>query len=154
MLFGNLGKDPVAQSTAQGLQISNFSVAWNESYRSEKSSWANVTAFDKTADFCNRYLQKGSKVVIDGRLAIDEWQDKKTGEQKKSFRVIADRVEAVNDLAGQKNGGSTYGNATQYPPRSGEPAPPPAPTPAFNMPGQDNSQPGNTAASPNDDIPF
>lgn len=156
MIFGNLGKDPEAQSTQSGLQVSNFSVAWNESYKSEKPSWANVTAFDKTADFCNKYLQKGAKVIIDGRLQIDEWQDKKTGEQKKAFRVIADRVEAVNDLSGQKNGGgNAYGNTQQYPPRHGYVGAAPAATmPAFNMPVQGSQPPSNADSAPADDIPF
>src|SRR5258708_33920464 len=75
MLIGNVGKDPELQVTSDGTPFTRFSLAVNRSYKSssgekvEETEWFNVVTWRQLAEICERYLHKGSKVYIEGRLS-------------------------------------------------------------------------------------
>jgi single-strand DNA-binding protein len=78
ILVGNLGRDPEMRYTPGGQAVTNFSVAVNDSYtnnngeRIDRTVWFRVSAWGKSAENCNQYLKKGSKVLVEGRLVVDQ----------------------------------------------------------------------------------
>lgn len=91
IIQGHLGGDPEGMAFQNGTTCSRFSIAVNGR---EKGSeiWVDVKAWGKQADNCNRYLQKGRAVIVEGRIAMDEWTDKNTGKRRRSMYVSADNV--------------------------------------------------------------
>ncbi len=86
MLIGNLGADPEVRSTANGSRVANLSIAtsrqWNNQAgeRQEKTEWHKVvvwnTKFSKLADFADKYLKKGDRVYVEGRIEYRTWEDR------------------------------------------------------------------------------
>ena len=102
IIIGNLGRDPEQRYTPSGQAVTNFSVASNRTYtkdgqKTKKTTWFRVTVWGKQAESCNEYLQKGSKVLIEGRLNPDEsgspriW-NKQDGTPATSYEVTANVV--------------------------------------------------------------
>ena len=81
-LIGNLGKAPEVKNTESGKKLAKFSIATNETYKNAKgekvtdTQWHNVIAWGTTAEFAEKYLDKGSEVVIDGKLMNNTYTDK------------------------------------------------------------------------------
>ena len=88
ILIGNLGKDPEMRFTGSGKAVTDFSLAVNDGKETE---WVNIVTWEKTAELCNQYLNKGSSVCIEGRLHSSTWDD---DEGKKHYKteVVANRV--------------------------------------------------------------
>jgi single-strand DNA-binding protein len=81
-LIGNLGNDPEMKETDGGHKLAKVSLATNESYKNNKGEkvtetmWHNLVAWGKTAEFMSKYLQKGSEVVVEGKLINRNYTDK------------------------------------------------------------------------------
>ena len=77
IIVGNLGRDPEMRYTPSGQAVTNFNVATNRKYTTsdgnqvEETTWFRVSTWGKTAEVCNQYLKKGSKVLVEGRLKPD-----------------------------------------------------------------------------------
>lgn len=100
ILLGNLGKDPEVRLTPQGIPVANFSVATSEKYTTkegtkEKTEWHHVAVFGKTAELCETYLHKGSKVYLEGRLQTRTYEDK-TGHEVHKTEIVADFVQFLS----------------------------------------------------------
>jgi single-strand DNA-binding protein len=97
MVIGNVGTDPEMRYTANGRAVTNFRVAANRSYttpdgeRQEETEWFSVVAWQKLAEQCSQYLQKGRRVYVEGRLQTRSW-DTPDGQRRFRTEVIADRV--------------------------------------------------------------
>jgi len=84
IIVGNVGKDPEMRYTSSGQAVTSFSVATNRQYTGsngeqvKETIWFRVSTWGKTAEVCNQYVKKGSKVLVEGRLA----PDKATGSPK------------------------------------------------------------------------
>ena len=93
-IIGTLGKAPEARTFPDGGQVSNFSVAVNESWKDKQGSkvehteWLSIVAKGKLAEICNTYLQKGSKVFIEGRIRTRSYD--KDGEKRYVTEIMAD----------------------------------------------------------------
>ena len=98
ILNGNIVADPESRFSSGGKTITNFRLA--VSGRNDKTVYVDVTTFDKTAELVTKYKVKGDPVLIDGRLELDTWDDKATGQKRSKLYVIADNVEF---LSGSKN---------------------------------------------------
>ncbi|HMZ06655.1 MAG TPA: single-stranded DNA-binding protein [Anaerolineales bacterium] len=78
IIVGNLGKDPEMRYTPSGQAVTSFSVATSRQYTAgngeqvKETVWFRVSAWGKTAEICNQYLKKGSKVLVEGRLTPDK----------------------------------------------------------------------------------
>ena len=100
MLIGNLGKDPELNVTAEGTPVTKFSLAVNRNTktstgeRKEETEWFNIVAWRQLAETCERYLHKGSKVYIEGRLSQRKYTDRE-GTQRISVEVIASDMEML-----------------------------------------------------------
>lgn len=116
-LSGNLTRDPEIRYTQSGKAMAKLGIAVNRGYRSKNSDsdqptvdFFNLTAWDKTAEFCERYLTKGTRVVVEGRLFTSTYADK-DGNQRKGYDVNVDNIE----FASNKNSGDgDYPSRTEY----------------------------------------
>ena len=93
MLIGNLGRDPDVRETSGGTMV-NLSVATSESWndratgeRKTETEWHRVTVFGAVANTAAKYLRKGSKVYIEGRLKTRKWEDKQ-GHERESKQIV------------------------------------------------------------------
>lgn len=94
ILNGNLCADPESRTSNAGKAITNFRLAVTG--RGDKTTFVDVTTFDKTAELVAKYKVKGDPVLIDGRLELDTWDDKTSGQKRSKLYVIADNVEFLS----------------------------------------------------------
>ena len=94
MLIGNLGRDPEIRYSQQGTAVVNFSIATSEQWtdkntgeKLEKTEWHRVVVFGRQAEVCEKYLSKGSKVYIEGRLQTRTYE--KEGQNHYITEIIA-----------------------------------------------------------------
>ena len=92
ILTGNLGNDPEVFYSSDGDPIASFNLAFKSG--KDKTSWIKVTAFNKTAEVCEKYLHKGAKIIVNGSLSQDKWETD-DGEKRSSMKVIANRIEFI-----------------------------------------------------------
>ena len=95
-LVGRLGRDPETKFTASGKAVANFSIATDEGFGDKKkTTWHNIVCWEKTAEAVQKYVKKGSLVLVDGRIQVREWEDK-AGGKKKAFEIVANRVQFLD----------------------------------------------------------
>lgn len=79
-LIGNLGADPEIRSTNSGVRVATLSIATSRRWTSksgeqqEKTEWHRVVCWDKLADICERFLKKGDRVYVEGRIEYRQWE--------------------------------------------------------------------------------
>src|SRR2546427_8967361 len=101
MLIGNLGRDPELNVTSDGTPVTKFSLAVSRNYttksgeRKEETEWFNIVAWRQLAEICERYLHKGSKVYVEGRLSQRKYTDRE-GVQRTSVEVIISDMEMLS----------------------------------------------------------
>ena len=98
ILMGNLTRDPDTRYLQSGTAVTDMGLAVNETYagqdgqKVEKTVFVDVVVWAKQAEACAQYLGKGSPVLVEGRLQLDQWETK-DGEKRSKLRVRADRVQ-------------------------------------------------------------
>lgn len=109
IIIGNLGKDPEMRYAPDGKAVTSFNVAVSDGYGDKrKTLWMRVSAWGKQAETCNEYLRKGSKVLVDGRLAFDgesgnpRTYTRQDGSIGVSFEMNADTVRFLSGREGDK----------------------------------------------------
>lgn len=108
MLYGNLTRDPELRSLPSGMNVVNFSLATNRTFKDrdgkkqEQTDFHNVVVFGRQADTVNQYLKKGSSVFVEGRMQTRSWE--KEGQKMYRTEVVADRVQ-FGPRAGGGGGG-------------------------------------------------
>ena len=105
ILIGNLGKDPEVKFLPSGSAVCNFSVATSESWKDkqtgqqqEKTEWHNISMFGKLAEIAGKYLQKGSKVYLEGSIQTRKWQDK-DGNDRYTTDIKASQMQMLDSKA-------------------------------------------------------
>lgn len=99
-LIGRLGKDPEGKFTPTGKQVTHFSLAVTNRWKSkdgetkEYTEWINIEAWGRLGEVCNEYLRKGSLVYLDGRLKTDRYEDQ--GEKKYYSKVVALQMQMLD----------------------------------------------------------
>lgn len=100
-ISGNLTRDPELRATASGTQVLSFGVAVNDRRRNPQTgewedypNFVDCTMFGARAEAVNRYLQKGSKVAIEGKLRYSSWE--RDGQRRSKLEVIVDDIEFMN----------------------------------------------------------
>lgn len=102
MLMGNLTREPETKRTPKGTAVTQMSLAINRQYtteggeRKEEVTYVDVEAWGKLAEICGEHLSKGKQVFVEGRLKLDTWEDKQSGEKKSRLRVAADAVQFLS----------------------------------------------------------
>jgi len=121
--MGNLTRDPEFKNVGT-TNVCNFGIALNRQTKNGKeTTFINIEAWGKTAENITKYFTKGKPILIEGRLKLDEWDDKTTHQKRSKLKVIAERFEFV--------GGNqqVQGPQPAAPPYNSTPAPPPPPPP-------------------------
>lgn len=101
ILSGNVGADPQFKSTEK-TDICNFRIAVNDKFKKDAPpQWFTVTVFGKSATFVRDYVKKGTKVLVEGKIQMEEYTDKEN--QKKLFvSIISDNIEIISSGTGEK----------------------------------------------------
>jgi single-strand DNA-binding protein len=104
IILGNLGKPPEVRTMANGNKVANLSVATSESWKDkatgekkEKTEWHRVVLFGALADIAEKYLQKGSKVYLEGAIQTRKWTDQ-SGAEKYSTEIVLQGFNSVLTL--------------------------------------------------------
>ena len=120
MIIGNLTRDPELRNTASGQSVVSFSVATNlvwtdqAGQQQKKTEFHNITAWRKLAEICAKYLHKGSKVYLEGRLQTTDWTGQ-DGVKRYRTEIVAENMIMLDT----KGGAGLSGSANNSP--SGEP---------------------------------
>lgn len=126
MLIGNLTADPDVRSTPRGtpvtelrLAVNRISNGPNEGERREEVTYLDVTCWGRQGEIAGQYLTKGRPVFIEGRLQMDTWEDKQTGQKRSRIRIIAENLQLLGSRDGAPQGGGNGGYQQQggYQPR-------------------------------------
>ena len=108
ILMGRLTRDPEQRTTTSGKGIASFSIAVDRGGQEDAADFFDVTAWEKLGDLVMQYLAKGRRVLVQGRLRQDSWDDKETGKRRSRIEVVATDVTFLDGPNG--DGGSTGGN--------------------------------------------
>ena len=98
ILMGNLTRDPEVKTLQSGTAVANFGLAVNEQYRTkngdkkENTTFVDIEVWRRQAENCGEYLSKGSAVLIDGKLKLDQWQNSE-GQKRSKHKVTAMSVQ-------------------------------------------------------------
>lgn len=130
IIVGNLTRDPEVRYLPTGTAVCELGVAVDDSYRGkdgqnvERTVFVDVVVWDRQAENVSKYLSKGSPLLVEGKLQLDQWESKE-GEKRNKLRVRADRVQFLGTGSGSGGGGgaSSGGSSARKTPVKDEPAP-------------------------------
>jgi single-strand DNA-binding protein len=142
LLMGNLTRDPELRVTPKGTSICQFSLAINRQFKMESGEtreeviYVDVEAWGKQGETIAKYVTKGRPLYVEGRLRLDQWEDKNTKEKRSRMKVVLEQFQFLGDSRGGPGGGPSGGPGEpgidqtsperhSPPPRTGGPAKPP-----------------------------
>ena len=108
LLLGHVTRDPEIRYPPKGSAVCDLGVAVNRAYttdsgeKREEVTFVDVTLWGRTAEVASEYLKKGRPVFVEGRLQMDTWDDKQTGQKRTRLRVVAENMQL---LGGRPQGG-------------------------------------------------
>ena len=152
ILVGKLTRDPELRYTPSGKAIAKLGLAVNRSWKTEsgetrdETTFVDVDAFGRQAEVLGQYLRKGRPVMVEGRLKLDQWDDKQTGQKRSRLGVLLESFQFLDSGGGRgEGGGENYaGGGAQAAPQ-----PNPNPAPHTRRPAPDGAPPMD-----DDDVPF
>ena len=158
MLLGNITRDLEVRYTPKGTAVCDLGMAVNRirtgdnGERIEEVTYVDVTLWGRQAELVGQYLSKGRSVFIEGRLQLDQWDDKQTGQKRSRLRVVGENMQFIG--GGGQGGGGNQGGGGAPAQQSG----PPQQQPEQSSPPPQSNQGGAAAAdsfdNDDDDIPF
>lgn len=117
ILMGNLTRDPELRHTSGNQAVANIGLAVNRRWRSaegeqrEEVTFIDCEAWGKTAETLAKYLKKGRPVFIEGRLKLDQWEDKESGKKQSKLRVVVEGFQFIDSRQDGGGGGDDSGGA-------------------------------------------
>lgn len=147
MLIGNLTRDPELRVTPKGTAICQFSLAVNRKFKDESGgereevTYVDIEAWSKQGETIAKYCTKGRPLFVEGRLRLDQWEDKTTKEKRSRMKVVLENFQFLG--SGRSDGTAPAGGGEgggSYAPRASS-----APKPAAPPPAQENLD---------EDVPF
>jgi len=145
-LMGNLTRDVELKSTPSNQQVASIGLAVNRRWRTpegedrEETTFVDCEAWGRTAETLSKYLSKGRPVFIEGRLKLDQWEDKE-GKKQSKIRVVVEGFQFIDGPRSGEGGGGGGGGSRG---RSGD----------SDAPARGSRSGGSHVAVPEDDIPF
>lgn len=153
ILMGNLTRDPEVRYTPSGTAVSEVGLAVNRTWfdkqtnqKKEEVTFVDVTLWGRQAEVAGEYLSKGRGLLIEGRLQLDQWDDKETGQKRSKLRVVGENMTMLpgrGDGAPQRSGGQSF--------NSGGGA---AASDSSSSPAGGGFEAGGGSSTPDDDVPF
>ncbi len=151
ILVGNLTRDPEVRYTPKGSAVCDLALAVNRQYslengeKREEVTYVDVVLWARLAEIAGEYLKKGRPVLIEGRLQLDSWDDKQSGQKRSKLRVVGETMQLLGSRPGAaSSGGEEEGMSSSAASRSSGSSRSSAPPPKSSAP----SEPDD------DDIPF
>ena len=148
ILIGNVTRDPEVKFTPKGSAVTDIGLAVNRSFtldngeKREEVTFIDVTFWGRQAETLGEYVKKGRSIYVEGRLQLDSWDDKQSGQKRSKLRVVGENFQFL----GARPGGSGEGEEGHYEPRQQQrPAARPAARPSAPPPAESEER---------DDIPF
>lgn len=145
-VLGNLGRDPELKYTEGGKAICRMTVATTRRWSNresgetvEETEWHRISVWGKQAEMCDKFLSKGNKIHVEGRLRTSSWEDRETKKKMYSTEVVAEHVSFLNTDRGRGGGGS-QSQSDAAPQEQSQPT--------------QQSQPPSGEVEDDDDIPF
>ena len=125
ILLGNLTRDPEVRYTPKGSAVCDLGLAVNRNYtldngeKREEVTFVDVVLWARLAEIAGEYLKKGRPVFIEGRLQMDSWDDKQTGQKRTKLRVVGETMQLLGSRPGGASGGTggSEGPEAERPPR-------------------------------------
>src|SRR5580658_2215337 len=114
-LIGNLTRDPELRVTPKGTSICQFGIAVNRQFKDEsgatrdETTFVDIEAWGKQGELVSKYLTKGSLAMVEGRLKLDQWDDKTSGQKRSKMKVVLDNVQFLSTRGGGSGGGGGGG---------------------------------------------
>ena len=102
LLMGNLTRDPEVRHTGGNQAVANIGLAVNRHWRGvdgenrEETTFIDCEAWGRTAEMIGRYFRKGRPIFIEGRLKLDQWEDKNDGSKRSKLRVVVENFQFVD----------------------------------------------------------
>ena len=125
ILIGNLTRDPQIRYAPKGTAVAEIGLAVNRTWfdqatnqKKEETTFVDVTLWGRQAEIAGEYLSKGRPVMIEGRLNLDTWDDKESGQKRSKLKVVCEQMQ----LLGSREGGGGAGSGGAGGSRSGAPA--------------------------------
>ncbi|MDP6904026.1 MAG: single-stranded DNA-binding protein [Verrucomicrobiota bacterium] len=115
ILMGNLTRDPEVRYTSSGTAIAKLGIAVNRYWRNqegqqqEETTFVDVDAFGKQAETIGQYLKKGRPIMVEGRLKLDQWDDKQTGQKRSKLGVTLENFRFLDSRSEGGEGGGSAG---------------------------------------------
>lgn len=172
MLMGNLTRDPELRFTPSNTAVCQIGLAINRRWKDqngeqkEEVTFIDCEAWGRTGEVINQYLRKGRPIYLEGRLKLDQWQDKE-GNNRSKLKVVVESFEFIDSKGGGEGGGEGGGGGGNYsrPPQQNQQRPPQQQRSAGPGPGGAGNSgpgPGSQQAPPSepyhavdeDNIPF
>jgi single-strand DNA-binding protein len=136
ILLGNLTRDPEVRYTPKGTAVTDLGLAVNRTYtadngeKREEVTFVDVTFWGRTAEVAGEYLKKGRPVFVEGRLQLDTWDDKQSGQKRSKLKVIGENMQMLGAPRGAGGGGGGDEESSGAPRSSSKSAPPPKAAPS------------------------
>jgi single-strand DNA-binding protein len=118
LLIGNCTRDPELRYTPKGTPVAELDIAVNRTYsgddgeKKEEVTYISITLWARLAELAGQYLRKGSPLFIEGRLQLDTWDDKQTGQKRSRLRIVGENLQ----LLGQRPSAETASSGPPRPP--------------------------------------
>ena len=103
ILLGNVTRDPEVRYTTGGTAVTELGLAVNRFWtdkstneRKEETTFVDVTLWGRTAEVAGEYLSKGRPVLVEGRLQLDQWEDKESGQKRSRLRVVGETMQLLS----------------------------------------------------------
>jgi len=115
IVMGNMTRDPELRSTPGGTQVTDIALAVNDNWtdaqgnKQERVTFVDITFWGKQAETLCRWKKKGDPLLVEGRLQMDEWTDKQSGEKRKKLKVVGVSFTFVGRSGGGEGGGGNSG---------------------------------------------
>lgn len=117
ILIGNLTREPELRVTPGGLSICKFGLAVNRNFtdkdgnKREETTFVDIDSFGKQAEVISKYMAKGRAIMVEGRLKLDQWEDKSSGEKRSRLGVVLEQFQFIGGRdSGGEGGGSSSDN--------------------------------------------
>ena len=142
VMVGNLARDPELRYSPSGVAIASTAIAVNRISKNDSGEYEvdffNIKAFQRTADYVSKYLTKGSKVAIEGRLQTNSWVDQASGQKRTVYEIVVDNVQNLSSRQDNENAVGSEGRGADMGMGA---APEPAPATARSTPAAPRSAP-------------
>jgi len=116
MLVGNLTRDPEVRYTPKGSAVADIGLAINRYYNTEsgekreETTFVDITLWGRLAEIAEKYCHKGKPVFIEGRLQLDSWEDKATGQKRNKLKVVGENLQLLGSAGDSGPGGGSSNN--------------------------------------------